>query len=380
MANYSPNTLATLQRMTNMIMHAAEGETLEQVLQQIADASRVLVGTKYAALGVPDGSGGLRHFQVSGVTPEEIARIEHPPVGRGMLGVIMNERVTVMLDNIRDDPRSVGFPHGHPSMTSMLGVPIHAGDELFGMLYLTDKVNGEPFNDYDRWLVETMARYAALAIAGTHLRDNQRRITLLEERQRIGMELHDGVIQSLYAMGMHLDLIRSGVMSVDSLDQSVDELNRVIDDIRAYIQNLKAREGFNQQDAMTSVRSRMESIVANLYVSPGITVTINAPDVPPRLPTPAFESLSMIAREALSNALRHATASYITIRCEQDDGVFRLLVRDDGRGFDPATLDLDDGLGLQNIKARTEQLGGDLTIESEPGHGTGVLVTVPLIP
>jgi GAF domain-containing protein len=174
---------------------------------------------------------------------EAANKIGHLPRGRGLLGAIMQEREAIRLERMQDDPRSSGFPPHHPHMERFLGVPILVGDHLFGMLYLTDRIDGKPFNDQDQWLIETIAGYAALAIAGVELREQQRRVALLEERDRISMELHDGVIQSLYAIGMYLELIRtSETLKPSDLTQATRDLDSVITDIRSYIQNLKARE------------------------------------------------------------------------------------------------------------------------------------------
>ncbi|MFW5696278.1 MAG: GAF domain-containing protein, partial [Phototrophicaceae bacterium] len=273
-------SLTTLKEIVSTVMYAAEADTLEIALQRIADASRDLVNARYAALGVPDGEGGLTHFVVSGLSSESIDRIAHPPVGKGLLGTIMNEREVIRLPHMTDDSRAVGFPAGHPPMDSLLGVPIQVGGQLFGMLYLTDRKDGEPFSLGDQWLVETMAGYAALAIAGTSLREKQQRLALLEERQRIGMELHDGIIQSLYALGMHIDLIRSGAgIPSERFQPVIDGLNSVIEEIRDYIMDLRRRA-----DSEKSCHQLLDDVVTRLYIPSSMSVVINAPNRPLPLP------------------------------------------------------------------------------------------------
>lgn len=370
--------LSQIKEIARMVMDATDADDLVTMLKRIADVTRELVGAKYAALGVPDGHGGLRHFQVSGMTAEEIAMIDHPPVGHGLIGVIMHERETVMLDDIRQDPRSVGFPNGHPDMTRMLGVPVQVGDQLFGMLYLTDKENGEPFNIYDQWTVETLAGYAALAIADTQLRENENRLTLLEERQRIGMELHDGIIQSLYALGMHLDLIRfSSDTSPQKFQPVIDGLNTVIEDIRAYIMNLKVA-----QNKQRTCYELVEDVIARLYVPSHIQMSIEVPDVYPPLKANEVDSLCLMMQEALSNALRHANARKIGVRVQQNEFFFYLTIFDDGRGFDVQSLahqnGMSHGLGLKNMRERAIQHGGVVEIRSQPDKGTSIIIKLPI--
>jgi signal transduction histidine kinase len=298
------SVLASLKDIAESVMHAAEAGTLEEVLAQIAFVTQQLVHARYTALGVPDGTGSLKFFKVVGITPEQIKAIGHYPVGRGLLGVIMNERQALRLVKMTDHPRSVGFPANHPRMDSLLGVPIALGPNLYGMLYLCDKDNGEPFTEEDQWLVETLAGYAALAIAGVQLSEQTGRLVLLEERERVGRELHDGIIQSLYAIGMQLQIIRLSQPEPDStLPAIIHDLDNVIEDIRRYILNLRVT-AYEQQ----SIRESLEDIVKRLHIPAQLEVSIEAPSRQPPFPPPVLEAVCQIAYEALSNVIRHAGA------------------------------------------------------------------------
>ncbi len=366
------NTLAQLRQIAEAVMYAAEGGTVEQVLERIAHVSRDLVKARYAALGVPDGRGGLRYFKVSGITDEEVQRIPHLPVGRGLLGVIMREREVVRLEKISDDPRSCGFPPGHPPMEAMLGVPIQVGAQLLGMLYLCDRMDGALFDENDQWLVETMAGYAALAIAGAQLTEQQKRLSMLDERERIGMELHDGVIQSLYAIGMHLDLMRfSGKTQSDDLGEIIGNLNQVIEDVRHYILNLKAQRS-------GTIYECFREMLARLYVPGSLQVEINAPDEPPPFTAATFQGVCQIANEAISNAVRHADATRLVISTQHDRKRFQITIHDNGKGFDAAALRDHNGLGLHNMQQRARLYEGRVDIQSTPGQGTTLTITIPV--
>jgi signal transduction histidine kinase len=366
--------LHLLREIASNVMFATTADTPEQALKRIAHASRSLVGAKYAAIGIPDGRGGLRYFHVSGLSDDEIALIEHPPVGEGLLGVIMNEREILRISPMLDDPRASGFPAGHPEMTSLLGVPVEVGEQLYGMLYLTDREDGEPFSLEDQWLIETLAGYVALAIAGGELREKERRLTLLEERQRISMGLHDGVIQSLYAVGMRLELMRTtGKYDVTTIQQTIDGLNDVIEDIRSYILDLKSHT-YSEK----TIRESINDLVSRLYVPESLKIVIDAPDRPPPFASDIFESVCMVAGEALSNAIRHAEASVINVSCWQTTDSMRIIIEDDGKGFDPDAQRDDDGLGLRNIHERARLHNGAVTIASAPGKGTRLEIRVPL--
>ncbi len=367
--------LNRLKDIATAVMHAAEAGTLEKVLERIAHVAGELVNARYTALGVPDDEGGLRYFKVAGITPQQMSRLDHLPAGHGLLGVIMHERKVVRLTRMQDDTRSGGFCSGHPKMTSLLGVPVQLGERLFGILYLCDRLDGQPFSEQDEWLIETVAGYAALAIAGSELSEQQSRLILLEERERISLELHDGIIQSLYAIGMHLDLARTAPNPTgDELKPAMDGLNTVIEDIRRYIMNLKVNSPHQE-----TVHEFLRDILARLYVPEDVTVEIDAPHSPPPFTSPVFEAVGQMTNEAISNALRHANATHIQISALESDGIFQVTVSDNGRGFDLNKITENSGLGLQNLQRRALRHGGQIRLDTAPGQGTRLTIQLPVL-
>jgi len=365
--------LDRLKEIVSSVMYAAEGADLETVLERIAQVSRELLNARYAALGIPGDDGGLRYFKFAGMSEEEIRKMAHLPRGEGLLGAIMKERRPIRLNNIADDPRSAGFPAHHPAMTSFLGVPIQVGQQLLGMLYLTDRLDGKPFDDSDQWLLETMAGYTALAIAGAELNDSKSRTRLLEERERIGMELHDGIIQSLYAVGMHLDLIRvDGNIQPDDLQPIINNLNHIIEDIRRYILQLRAK------DHVMTVKGCFTSILKRLHVPDDVEIAVDAPEKEPPFTPATFESICLMVNEAVSNAVRHADASQIRLNVAQDDGWFCIEIKDNGRGFNPHEMVNHSGLGLRNMQQRARLFGGTVEIDTEIGAGTVLTINIPI--
>lgn len=377
---YSPDDvpllLARLQAIASTVMYAAGAETLGGVLERLAETARELVGAKYAALGVPSDNGALEYFEFVGMDTDEANQIAHKPIGRGLLGAIMLEREPIRLARMQDDPRSVGFPPHHPNMERFLGVPILVGDHLFGMLYLTDRLDGQPFTEQDQWLIETTAGYAALAIAGAQLMEKQRRVALLEERERISMELHDGVIQSLYAIGMYLELLRTGnQINPPDLTQAISNLDAVISDIRSYIQNLKAHERMAQ-----TLEQALRDIIDRLHIPSTLNVHIEPIAQEITLSPTVFEAVCQMANEALSNVIRHANAQHIYISAEQNTHWFSLAIGDDGKGFDLSQVEQREngGLGLHNIRQRVRLHGGSVEIKTAPGEGTKLTVNLPV--
>lgn len=378
-SNESPSkevtiVLSTLKEIAEAVIHAAEAGTLRQVLQQIAYVAKQLVQARYAALGIPGERGTLKYFEVAGMTESEIKQIAHPPVGRGLLGVIMHDREVLRLEHLSEHPRSIGFPEFHPYMDRFLGVPVQADVQLFGMLYLTDRLDDLPFTLEDQWMVESLAGYAALAIAGSQLSEQRERLTLLEERERVGMELHDGIIQSLYAIGMQLQLMQLSQPGMkDDLAKATRSLDVVIEDIRHYILNLKVAN-YEQQ----SLRVNLLDVLARLHIPETLTVTINAPDRQPPFGPPVVEAVCQIAYEAISNVIRHAHATTASIEIIEDAHEFRMVIRDNGRGFNPIEDADHHGLGLRNVIQRARIYGGDVQVESWPGSGTRLTLTLPV--
>jgi signal transduction histidine kinase len=367
--------LSTLKGIAAAVIHAAEAGSLQQVLQQIAYVAQRLVRSRFAALGVPGERGTMKFFEVAGLSADQIRRIDHPPIGRGLLGVIMHERAVLRLEHIDADPRSVGFPAHHPHMDRLLGVPVQVGEQLFGMLYLTDRLDGQPFDEQDQWLVETLAGYAALAIAGNHLSERHSRLALLEERERVGMALHDGIIQSLYAIGMQLQLLKMTQPAIDEeLSKATLNLDNVIGDIRRYILNLKIVD-YQQQ----TMRACLVDVVARLHIPQTLHVIIDAPERQPPFAPPMVEAVCQIAYEAVSNVVRHANATELGIAARESDNSFYLVIRDNGQGFAVnADSPAHGGLGLHNIAQRARIHGGDVDIQSIPGEGTCLTLQIPI--
>jgi len=371
----SASILSQLKDISLAVTHASEANTLEKVLERIAHVSRELVHARYAAIGVPTGDGTMEHFKVSGITREEYAKIPHMPEGRGLLGSILRDRKVIRLADMADDPRSAGFPEGHPEMTSLLGVPIQAGDKLLGSIYLSDRIDGEPFQEEDQWIIEVMASYAALAITSSRTRANERRLALLEDRERISMQLHDGVIQMLYGVGMSLELLRSSgkITEPQELQPILETLNAAIEDIRAFILDLRS----HPEPHRHSLRDHFRDAVGNLRIPVAMNVVLNVPDEPSLLTQEELENVTMIVHEALSNVIRHAQADECRLHVEQDDKLLRVVVEDNGIGFDTSGKN-SSGLGLRNIERRTLMLGGTLSVESTPGEGTSLTFEIPL--
>ena len=158
--------LLALHRASLELVREISADTL---LERIVDIAREQAGAQYAALGVIGPGGELERFITRGMPPEELARMQHPPRGLGLIGALMHSPQSIRIPSIQQDARRVGFPANHPSMHSFLGVPIRQGSDQYGQLYLTNKPNGPEFTEQDQLVIEMLASYAAVGLANARL-------------------------------------------------------------------------------------------------------------------------------------------------------------------------------------------------------------------
>jgi signal transduction histidine kinase len=220
--------------------------------------------------------------------------------------------------------------------------------------------------------------WVGTAIDNVRLYDQGRRLAILEERERIGMDLHDGVIQSIYAVGLTLEHARlllpeDPPQSRGRIDQAIDDLNRTIRDIRAYILDLRPRQ-MNEQNLMDGLKRLLAEFKLNSLVD----ITLEGPeDGYRKLPQVEALALFHICQEALANIAKHAHARNVKVTLWNSPDRLLLEVRDDGRGFDQQQTRMTLGHGLANIHTRARAVGGDVEITAEPGEGTTILAWVP---
>ncbi len=352
---------------------------LPKVLQAITDIARELVEARYAALGVPDEDGTLKTFVTSGIDAEQMAGM-HEPKGIGLLGAILESDEPIRLDDLTKDPRSSGFGGGpHPLMRRFLGVPIISHGQRLGNLYLTEPLDGEPFSVDDERLIVLLANHAAVAIANARLTDQLQALTLSRERDRIGMELHDGVIQSVYAVGMKLEILRGQFPMTREQEQQyqsiMEDLNTIIDDIRMYIRNLRSA-----REEQITFKQRLDNLARHFHDFARVDVVVDVPSSLRTLNDRQRHSLTQIVREALSNVARHAHATQVNVKVREVENNLILTVKDNGVGFDPDRMKDPESYGLRNMQQRAIRLGGKFIIESEKGQGTTLTVRVPFRP
>jgi signal transduction histidine kinase len=356
--------------------------SLPILLNRIVGLAREMSGARYAALGVPDPTNShLVQFITSGMSDEELSKMDGLPIGEGLLGELLKpDARPIRTANITEHPASAGFCAHHPRMTSFLGVPIRSRGKLLGNLYMTDKIGADEFTEYDQILIETLAAYAAVAIENARLHQRMQRLAILEERERIGMDLHDGVIQSIYAVGLTLDhakyLLKTGDTEsvAGRIQEAIDGLNTTIKDIRNYILDLRPSR-LQGKDLRSALRVLMHEFQVNTLAE----VDLNySNEVNGRLNEQTSTTAFLIIQEALANAAKHAAATHLQINIDTEDDLLVLDVEDNGMGFEMAATEQRLGHGLVNMKMRARAVGGRLEVDSKQGRGTRVVAYLPI--
>jgi signal transduction histidine kinase len=288
-------------------------------------------------------------------------------VGHGVLGTLIREPQSVRVDDILQHPDSVGFPEHHPHMTTFLGVPVRAGESVFGNLYLTDKP--EPYDAADELLVEALAAVAGGAISSLNLRRRLSDLALADDRERIARDLHDAVIQDLFAVGLSLQAttaqLQDGAIR-RRMDDAVERIDTAIASLRTFIFDIRSLGTLN-----TTLARTMEDMLGRIAGGRATWEVHLAEDVG-KIDSHILDNALLVVREAVSNAIRHGAATALSITIERTEEGAQLVVIDNGSGFDPDRVPR--GMGITNMEARAKDAGGDFSIQSSP-DGTTVRAT-----
>jgi|RhiMethySRZTD1v2_1073278.scaffolds.fasta_scaffold00968_12 two-component system, NarL family, sensor histidine kinase DevS len=369
-----------LRRLLEAVMALGSELSLPVVLRRIVEIATELVDARYGALGVLDRSRtGLAEFITVGIDDEGIAAIGHLPEGHGILGKLIIDNRPLRLPDLTRHPDSYGFPPGHPPMTSFLGVPVWVrGGDVFGNLYLTEKAGGDEFTDVDEELVVGLAAAAGVAIENARLHERAQHVMVIEDRERIARDLHDTVIQRLFATGLLLQgasRLTERPEVAERIDRAVDDLDMTVRHIRSVIFELQPLPAGDRR----SVRRDLLAVAAEQTAALGFdpVVRFDGP-IDAAVDDSLADELVKVLREALSNVTRHARAGRVEVDVAVADGQVRLTVTDDGVGL-RASGPASSGRGLGNMRTRAERLAGSLDVHEAPtGTGTILRWCVPL--
>ncbi len=367
-----------LGRLMEAVLAVAEDLDLDAVLERIVIAACGLVDARYGALGVVDEEepDRLASFVHHGLDDATAAQLGALPTGRGILGEILRHPRPLRLDDLTQHPAAFGLPAGHPPMHSFIGAPIRVRGAVFGNLYLTEKGDGGTFTERDEAAVVALAAVAGSAIANVKLALRSRELSVVRERDRIARDLHDTVIQNLYATGLGLQAAQRVGTDPEEVQRRV---SRAIESIDATVKEIRATI-FALQDVPSNERgprTRLLAVAEEMASLLGFPprMRLDGP-IDTAVGSDLLEQVVPVLRESLTNVAKHAHASSVVVRVEVIAGWIELEVVDNGVGL-PEDLRAN-GMGVGNIQERAELLGGEATLASVAGGGVRVLWRVPL--
>jgi signal transduction histidine kinase len=379
--------------------------SLDRVLQQVVDSAREVVGARYAALGVLAlDRKSLSQFVTSGMSQTERDRIGALPTGRGLLGLLIRDPRPVRAEDIAKHPKRHGFPPHHPPMKSFLGVPIVSHGEVFGNLYLTEKLGASEFDAEDQAIAVLLAAHAAVAIENARLNDEaQRLLGQVRDMQRqrdlsFAMMNHElrNALTGVYGWAERLvrgkspdTAARAAREVYESAERTITLLNNFLDLTR--LDAGKVRPVWRDVDVPAAIEHALSG-VRPAAEAKRVRLEVQGADIGSALRTDPVR-LEQILVNLLSNAVRHGPeGEAVVVRVAAVDSEMRFAVIDRGPGippdqqarifepferFDPHS-GLGTGLGLPVSRRLAEVLGGRLTVESEVGRGAAFTLALPV--
>ncbi len=383
---------------------------LDVVLDRIVRGAAAVADARYAALGLYDEEGRITRFVHHGLDDATVGRLGELPRGRGLLGEVIVADGPIRIEDLGQHPESVGFPPDHPPMRTFLGVPVSRGGRRHGNLYLTEKADGALFDDDDEALVVFLAALATGAIESALLVEAEqvrtdavaaqaaaeergrarhemlgRVIDAQEaERARVSRDLHDDIGQALTSVLLGLRLVESQVTGGDDASATIGAVGLRIVDLRELVSDALQRSRRLATDLRPTVLDdiglvpALERLISDLSVQSGLDIGLIEENPSDDRLSPTIETVAYrVVQEALTNVVRHAGASTAGVTVTATDRSLRVVVVDDGSGFDPPTAP--SHLGLAGMAERAELAGGEVTVTSRPGHGTAITLQVPVV-
>ena len=366
-----------LQQLLEAVLVLEADFDLDIALRHIVEQASQLVNARYGALAVIEpGSGRLAQFVNDGFTPEEVDRIDHLPRGEGLLGMIFDSGHPLRLADLTRHPASAGFPAHHPAMKSFIGVPVLVHGEVFGNLYLTDRIDADEFSEEDGDILQALALAAGIVVDNARLHAKVGELGVATERARIAHDLHDTVIQRLFATGLSLQSAIRQVSAPEALrviHTAIDDLDDTIRQIRTSIFALEPLP-VGRRSPRTRVLELCAESVRSLGFEP--SVAVSGP-IDTEVSEHVAGHMLAVLREALANVARHAHASRVHVGLVVAEHRLLLTVSDDGVGLPPGSGPA--SRGLTNMAERAKLLGGSFTIAPGAESGTEMNFEVPLV-
>jgi two-component system, NarL family, sensor histidine kinase DevS len=349
-------------------------EILDRTLSRVMNYLEVEAGEIFLS---EDGGKYLRLALHQGEAPDAFWTRDRFNLGEGCIGQVAQTKKPMISFNPGKDLRFLRQAVIQAGFNCIACIPLIARGNLVGVMSIASRSNRNLDESRISFLA-SIGAWAGIMIENSRLHRQARRLAVLDERERIGMDLHDGIIQSIYAVGLALDFARNAVKNEPEtanhkIEQAIDGLNNVIRDIRTYILDLRPRQ-FRGEDLLGGLHQLVDEFRANSRAEATI---VSPKDGLVNVPTVNTTALFHICQEALANVAKHSKAYQANVHLWTTRDRVILEVSDDGQGFDQRKVSATLGHGLSNMVSRARKVGGDVEITSNPGGGTNILAWVP---
>ena len=367
--------LALLNELSSTLATSTDIEQiLDKALTQVLDYLQLEIGEVYLR---PENSRQLKRVMHRGHLINALWVKDKYNLGEGVIGKVAKTNQARLISMNNPDGSDLHPDAYNDEFHQVACLPITGRQGVVGVLCLAS-CHPRPLDELEMQFLATIGSWVGTAIESVRLNLQGRRMAVLEERERIGMDLHDGIIQSIYAVGLTLEHARLLVKSdtggmVQRIEQAISDLNHTIRDIRTYILDLRPRQLYNES-LMEGIRRLVQEFRANTLLS--VNLQGSEEDLA-TIPDTQALALFHICQEALANIAKHARARTIGVTLWKATDRFLMEVVDDGQGFDVEKMRLTIGHGLANMQTRARNVGGDVDFSSEPGTGTTILAWVP---
>jgi signal transduction histidine kinase len=361
--------LDALREITSEILAGTDAESM---LARIAEYARGLAGADSAMILTTTASPNqLEVAAAAGAYASEV-RGQSVPAKKSMSAEVIETGKALHTDDASAHSHAyqpiIRLSHVGPAIF----VPLRVRGRATGTLMVANLKGGRRFDEDTIRLVETFADQASVAIEYGRAQGDLRRLGLMDERERIAKELHDGIIQSLFAVGMNLQataLTSKSPETASRVNGAVDELDRVIRDLRNYIFELRP-----SILADRDLGQALRELGAEIQKQSGTQVAVEVDAELAASVATSSHHIVQLTREALSNIARHAQARRAVVRLARSGTNAMLIVEDDGVGFDVRAASA--GSGLRNLRERAAVMGATLLMTSKPGKGTRLRLTL----
>ncbi len=349
---------------------------LAEALEQVLAITRAEVGEIFL---LNEASGDMSLALYRGPFPEAFQTLKRFKRGEGFPGQVALSGAPLVSTNLASDMRYLRRQVIEAGFTTYACLPLLAKGKVVGTLGLAAR-EVTTFDTANLSLLMGIGHQVGVAVENARLYEQVQQLRVLEERQRIGMDLHDGIIQSIYAVGLTLEYVGAQLADGDTpgararLPTAIEALNATIRDIRSYILDLRPRR-FEGDNLIEGLKRLLAEFKANTLMMTEFT----ADPLADRALTPDIRlALFHIAQEALSNAARHSRASRMDVRLIDLGADVALSLTDNGRGFDPERVEHRVGHGLSNMQERVRAFGGQISLGAGPaGSGAEIKVSLP---